>query len=448
MLVLVSDLHLTDGTTANNFNPEAFGILSERIEAAVAARDAREVRLVLLGDIVDLVRTDYWLAEGIPPNERPWGGALDPSTGMNADLDRCERQFRDVLDRILEADARIGGLGAMLTRLEQVFGDAFRVSYVIGNHDRVLHNFPSLRDRLRQAWPRIDELVAGIEAADYALVARHGHEWDVNTHGYRFAKDVLAGPPPADRFDAAAYRVMAIGEVVTAELMGGLIHHVRDAGGGEDLVRLLKDVNNVRPMLSVFEWLEWVGGQASAARREVLHAALGKALDGVLDSTLAAEWDRLKIDLLVTGDLVDRLQLARARLLGDSFDEFERRARWLAPLQKVLPRKDHLLEGAAHEYREGTVPDWTQFLVYGHTHRARRDYFSAELDGRVRMYVNTGTFLPLISRTADRRSFADELQMTMVFAYREDEDVEGKREGPSLDIWNGTRRKEYDADPG
>jgi hypothetical protein len=34
--------------------------------------------------------------------------------------------------------------------------------------------------------------------------------------------------------------------------------------------------------------------------------------------------------------------------------------------------------------------------------------------------------------------------MTMVFAYREDEDTQGKRaETTSIDIWNGTRRNLY-----
>ena len=65
-------------------------------------------------------------------------------------------------------------------------------------------------------------------------------------------------------------------------------------------------------------------------------------------------------------------------------------------------------------------------------------------DGTFRMYVNTGTFLPLISRTRDGRSFASAQQMTMVFAYRADEDMQGKRDGTtSIDIWNGTRQKRY-----
>jgi hypothetical protein len=60
------------------------------------------------------------------------------------------------------------------------------------------------------------------------------------------------------------------------------------------------------------------------------------------------------------------------------------------------------------------------------------------------MYINTGTYLPLIARTADRRSFASSLQMSLVYLYREDEDAGGKRLGTtSLDIWTGIRRKVY-----
>ena len=69
---------------------------------------------------------------------------------------------------------------------------------------------------------------------------------------------------------------------------------------------------------------------------------------------------------------------------------------------------------------------------------------AAAADGAARIYVNTGTFLPLISRARDGRTFASAQQMTMVFVYGEDEDTQGKRAGTtSLDIWNGTRRKLY-----
>src|SRR5437867_386443 len=58
VLVLISDLHLTDGSTAINVDPSAFTLLGEEIAASYKDRGAREMHLVLLGDIYDLVRTD------------------------------------------------------------------------------------------------------------------------------------------------------------------------------------------------------------------------------------------------------------------------------------------------------------------------------------------------------------------------------------------------------
>jgi UDP-2,3-diacylglucosamine pyrophosphatase LpxH len=448
MLVLVSDLHVTDGTTANNVNPEAFDLLGAEILDAAGRRAAREVHLVLLGDILDLVRSDYWLRNGVPMARRPWGGTLDPLTGMNSEPKVVEAQFREVLGEIL-ASPTARALGAMLGTLA-AGATPFRVTYVIGNHDRVLWNFPALRDVVRAALPQVTGFAAAVESADYGLLARHGHEWDDNTHGWRFRRDVLRPGERIDRFAPEAYQTMAIGEAVTAELMSGLVFHARHLGGPAALVDQLKEVNNLRPLLDVFAWLDWIAGERVREHRELLHEALRRALDGLLDSTLARQWDRLQTDTLISGDLVDRLEQARALLLGPSFDAFRGRVEALQRVQRLVPAlqpaEDSLLAGARAEaaFQEPWQPTGIQRVVYGHTHRARHDYFAATTDGSVRMYINTGTFLPLIARARDGRSFASAQQMTMVFAYRADEDRQGKRDGTtSTDIWNGTRQKLY-----
>src|SRR5206468_1935245 len=128
-----------------------------------------------------------------------------------------------------------------------------------------------------------------------------------------------------DRFAPEAYEVMAIGEAVTAELMSGLVFHARDQGGPASLVDQLKDVNNLRPLLDVFAWLEWVGGASVQEHRQMLHEALRRALDGLLSTTLAHRWDRLHTDYLISGDLVDRLEQALALLLGPDFESFRGR---------------------------------------------------------------------------------------------------------------------------
>lgn len=443
MLAIISDLHLSDGSTTRGFDAGALGVVAERVEAAARSRGAREIQLVLLGDIFDLVRTDYWLESGIPPDERPWGGEPDPETGMNRDREGCSRQYEAVLERVLAANAGDGtrGFGPMLARLAWVaarLGVDFRATYVVGNHDRVLHNFPSLRHRLQRAFPEITSFETAFRSDDYALVARHGHEWDPNCHGWALARHLSTAATGLGRFDSAAYRVMAIGEVVTAELMGGLLHHARRMGAEPELVDRLRDLQNLRPLLDVFEWLEWFGGSQSSEQQAILHAALGLALDGVLDSRFAATWDHVRRDILVAGDLVDRLQLARRLLLGRGFTQLRRRTRRVGAFHRLLHGPERLREGAAREFQDGTIPAGTRFLVYGHTHRARHDYFHGEVDGRVQMYVNSGAFLPLISRATDQRSFAAELQMTLAFGYSRDE---GRARGgqPELEVWTGAR---------
>jgi UDP-2,3-diacylglucosamine pyrophosphatase LpxH len=448
VLVLVSDLHLTDGSTARNVNAEAFSLMASLIRDTAARRQAREIHLVLLGDIFDLVRTDYWLREAIPPDDRPWGGRADPRTAVNADGALVERQFSAVLDAIVATDAA-RALGQAIAELADG-ARPVKVTYVVGNHDRILWNFPGLRARLSAAFPALDTFVTSLESPEYAIVARHGHEWDDQCHGWQFRDKVLLPGERVGRFAPEAYEVMAIGEVITAELMGGLVHHVRRGGAPPSLVEQVMEVNNLRPILDVFAWLEWLGEGRTQAHQRILFEALRSAIDGVLASRLARQWDRIERDILISADLVDRLQQARGVLLGADFRSFRGRVEAVRKLQGVFNRvfgdEDRLLEGAAAEeaLQPAQAARGIQRVVYGHTHRARHVYFSGERDGRARMYVNTGTYLPLISRAADRRSFASSLQMSLVYIYRADEDTEGKVAGTtSLDIWSGIRRKVY-----
>jgi len=250
---------------------------------------------------------------------------------------------------------------------------------------------------------------------------------------------------------------MAIGEVVTAELMSGLVHFARAAQPGNvpdfpQFIEAFKDINNIRPTLDVFPWLEWFARDQLPGYKQALHQAMKQSLDGVLQSSLAKKWDRLVTDLLLQGDLTDRLALLKNHVLGNSFDEFRGRVNSLSKLQglvdKVTPDKDDCAEGAEEEeiwrFWTANPPGPTQYVLYGHTHKARHIAFGAALDGRVRMYINTGTLLPLIQRTSSRDGFSMASQMTMAFFYKTDEDKTARADrGPTLDLWNGIRRKTY-----
>ena len=107
---------------------------------------------------------------------------------------------------------------------------------------------------------------------------------------------------------------------------------------------------------------------------------------------------------------------------------------------------DDQTAGALMEWEDHHSPDMKkiQYVVYGHTHKAKREYFSGTPDGKMRMYINTGTFFPLIQRIQGKQVFSIDHRIGMVFFYKEDEDKEGqKSNGPSLDFWNLKFHKYY-----
>ncbi|MEK7249379.1 MAG: hypothetical protein AAB209_03045, partial [Bacteroidota bacterium] len=83
-----------------------------------------------------------------------------------------------------------------------------------------------------------------------------------------------------------------------------------------------------------------------------------------------------------------------------------------------------------------------RYIVYGHTHEHRHDYFSGDRD--LLMYINTGTYLPFIQIAEERRGFATAHRMTMAFLYNADEDKSDRADNlPTLQVWNGIRKKNY-----
>lgn len=70
MLVFFSDIHLTDGTSGETINAGAFDIFADQVADLARKRKAKEVRLVLLGDGLDVIRSTQWPED--PEGPRPW----------------------------------------------------------------------------------------------------------------------------------------------------------------------------------------------------------------------------------------------------------------------------------------------------------------------------------------------------------------------------------------
>ena len=83
MLVIISDLHLTDGTSGSTIDERAFRIFRHRLcdlayDASWRAdgryQPLESLDIILLGDILDPLRSTRWLdeQENSPEFVRPW----------------------------------------------------------------------------------------------------------------------------------------------------------------------------------------------------------------------------------------------------------------------------------------------------------------------------------------------------------------------------------------
>jgi len=149
MLVIMSDLHLTDGTSGTTIDADAFNIFRERLkDLAWAASDrsvsgkqiyepVKEIHLLLLGDILDVIRSTQWLQNKV----RPWD---DPTSK------EFISKVRGITDAILAHNQQglgvfqnLGKSGVSIPANKLDTGETVMVPvfiyYTVGNHDWFYH---------------------------------------------------------------------------------------------------------------------------------------------------------------------------------------------------------------------------------------------------------------------------------------------------------------------
>lgn len=167
MLVVISDLHFVDATSGDhNLPAKAFEqIFLSNIISLAQKNKATEIKLLLLGDIPDLIRSEQWFDEA--PENRPWGanGLRDiPTPHLGS---RVERRCLDILGRFPESGKRADVpentilfqnwdtfefFRTFQQTIHEELGRDIPVQtiYIVGNHDRLINLYPSLRDELRK----------------------------------------------------------------------------------------------------------------------------------------------------------------------------------------------------------------------------------------------------------------------------------------------------------
>jgi UDP-2,3-diacylglucosamine pyrophosphatase LpxH len=434
MLVFISDLHFVDGTAGeHNLSPRAFEYFFEDL-AAIAAKSSnniKEIKIVLLGDIFDLLRTENWF--GYPADERPWGtneAAIEVHalTLFDSIIDHPENSqtFRVIRQRMPDFQIR-----SRLATEPKLF-------YLPGNHDRLVNQYSSLRKKvcdclgISSVWHNPNDLFPHTyEDLSYGVFARHGHEYDkYNYEG-------------GNAYTENDYQRVPIGDPITTELVARLpfvlAKHL-DAVPGlspsdkQIIKRNFQEIENVRPLSAVIEWLLYQV-QQNRPLKEAIEDTVQEVIDSFDNLDFVKGWYARHDKWTDWLDEADKIQAFL--FLLRHFKLYRTEKLWdLAIKARDYFMKDDLLEAAPQEYLH--LDSRVRYVVYGHTHDPLVSAVRTIPDTASpleQVYLNTGTWRGRYYKCSQHNFFISWKNMTYVIFYQA-----GERNTPFpvFETWTGT----------
>ncbi len=460
MLVIVSDIHLTDGTSGETVHQGTLRVFRERLRGLAYSaswradgkyRPIERLDIVLLGDILDVLRSSRWLEDrpGVPARLRPWDDPESPEftgkiraiTGAilekNAVFFTMMRELRDTAiasvpaaagdSRPLLVDANRDGSRRLPVRVS--------IHYMVGNHDWPFHlqhpAYHSIRNAVVQAlglennpyapFPH-DPAELGAEQirrifADHRVFARHGDIYDpFNFEGHR---------------DQAS-----LGDAIVIDLVTSFAAEVKTSLGDAlpaECLLAMREIDNVRPLLMI---PVWVGGLLRRTCPDLrLHREVQEIWNGLVDRFMHNPFVREHFKKSRFPVEVEKLKWAlrlSKRLLSP---ESSRLICWAG--QIVGRQKRSYSDYALQE--EHFKNKTSKFIVYGHTHHHEMIPLDVSYSGEYaspQIYLNSGTWRPVHELTRlqpSRETFAGYHSMTYLVFFKDDE-----RGGRTFECWSGS----------
>jgi UDP-2,3-diacylglucosamine pyrophosphatase LpxH len=452
MLVIISDIHLGDGTTANSISPTAFELFANRLrETAFYAsfradgtyRPIETLDILLIGDILDPLHSTLWLntAPGALNYARPWTDTSSPAFANM--LSETTRAIMDVNRTSLEilrgcAKGQTVFLPPASTRHEpdkeskERIPVNVRIHYMVGNHDWYYRLPGNVFDEIRKTviesmglcndsspfpyeleeHPALQEILH-----PYRVFVRHGDYYD------KFNFDREKGRNHA-----------TLGDVFTMDVCNRYPVEVQKRYGDRlpsGVIDSLRRITNVRPALAT---PLWISGQIRRhAESAALEAELKKVWDDLCDQFLQLDFVRA-LDKSFQFDIVDALEVVLKISKRTSFETLDELVLWV---HKKLNEDDRsLAENALKE--PAFLDNSARFIVYGHTHH--HEIIPLDSDGeppneRNQFYFNSGTwrsYYDLAIKNPREQKFVRYHTFTYLTFYKD-----GERSGKEFEAWSG-----------
>ncbi len=440
MLVVISDLHFQDtrnddvkdvknGVIVNvdrNVPADAFYLVFEDLFKVAAAKGAKEIIVVLAGDIFDLNRSSRWQQT----NCRPYDDAASPSTwgpvaiAIFEDIIRSNMETFDVLKSLLNPQSYIA------SELNQP-SIPFRFEYIPGNHDRIVNLYPPLSQRIRELFglSNTGKFCHELCKDEYGVHIRHGHEFDK----HNFAGDI----PEDDVFRVADkdYDLAPLGDYVTIEFAAGWayqykISYLNEMQSGnktfQDIYRRLLEFDDLRPQSDLIDFIDnaW--------------DSLAPVADKVVERALDSKFLRSKIG--VWGKILPLLKVLPTKLLPTKFI--------IKSISGMKSEGPDIWQFAKREPALNLHPDDSAFLyaVSGHTHNPDVEFLLSRQIGqndRECFFFDTGTWRQQIRKCCGEKTFSKAKALTYVVFYGPDENIPvGARTGRlGFDYWSGFQKR-------
>lgn len=453
MLVVISDLHLGDGSTASSIPANAFHLFANRLrETAYFAsfrkdgtyKPIESLDLLLMGDILDPLHSTLWLdtAPGATGYTRPWTSFTSPL--FSAKLAQTTQAIIDENKESLEVLRRFASGETITIPPANARGEPdhearervslkVRIWYMVGNHDWYYHvrgaAFDDIRGNIITAMglsnsPDIfpydineDHQLRNV-LEKYRVFCRHGDYFD------RFNFNPKQGRDHS-----------ALGDVFTMEVLNRYPIAVQQQIGDklpQGLIDSLRRLTNVRPALAT---PLWISGQLKRhAGSAALESELKKVWDGICEEFLQLPVVREQ-DKPFALDTVDAMQFAIKIAKGTSFGTINDLALWIR--SKVSEGERSFAEHALEE--PAFINKTAKYILYGHTHH--HEVISLDSDGEPfevhdQIYINTGTwhtYFDLATKDPKQQKFIPYQTLTYLAFY-----TDGEREGRQFETWSGT----------
>jgi hypothetical protein len=470
MLVIISDLHLGDGTTAASIPASAFYLFAKRLRQDAHFASVRygkyhpieELDVILMGDIIDPLHSTKWLfplkgreqyvqiggqehiritEEGEQDYVRPWS---DPSHPLFAPkllevtqaIIEHNQEALEVMRKLangefIEFDPQNGD-GNRDPKNQSKIPLKVRFHYMVGNHDWYYHLKGEAFDQVRR------EIIAAMGLSNtsapfpYDLRKIHASsEWeqDEAPEIERLFSQYKVFCRHGDYYDSFNFNARrgrdhaTLGDAFTMEVCNRYPEELkRKPDLNPEIVNNLRHITNVRPALAT---PLWISGQITRLSKEHLITGLNerelkKIWDNLSDKFIELKFVRSK-DIPFKVDIVDKMQAAIkvSKLIS------------LETLDKLIYKiQNRRLFGSDQSFTKFALKepafsdDTARYIVYGHTHHQETIPLDYDDHGGNQIYFNSGTwhtYFDLARKDPTEKKFVPYKALSYTTFYKEDE---------------------------